>query len=160
MDGTRPHGTTVSAVASHSLTSPMVLVSLDNGSELLALVRGTGRFGLNILGHSRHGLRPRGPRQIRRHTAWTASQDLPASAAWVAEAGADDPLPPAFLRHAHPAGRLTTGRPAAAERHLPRPFMGPTPTMKRSLDELANLAAGSGKAQSDRPFAPPRRTPA
>jgi flavin reductase (DIM6/NTAB) family NADH-FMN oxidoreductase RutF len=46
----RPHGTTVSAFASLSMTPPMVLVSLDRGSDLLALVRRSGRFGLNVLG--------------------------------------------------------------------------------------------------------------
>src|SRR5438105_11403406 len=44
-----PHGTTVSAFASLSLDPPMVLVALDRGSDLLALVRRTGRFGLNVL---------------------------------------------------------------------------------------------------------------
>ncbi|WP_328847686.1 flavin reductase [Streptomyces sp. NBC_00258] len=43
LDGDRPHGTTVSAFASHSLTPPMVLVSLDNRSQLLALIRRTGQ---------------------------------------------------------------------------------------------------------------------
>jgi flavin reductase (DIM6/NTAB) family NADH-FMN oxidoreductase RutF len=50
MDGDRPHGTTVSAFTSLSLDPPMVLVALDCGSELLGLVRQTGRFGLNVLG--------------------------------------------------------------------------------------------------------------
>lgn len=45
----RPHGTTVSAFASLSLDPPMVLVALERGSDLLALVRQTGRFGLNVL---------------------------------------------------------------------------------------------------------------
>ncbi|MFE2998757.1 flavin reductase family protein [Nocardia sp. NPDC059246] len=49
MHGRRPHGTTVSAFASLSMDPPMVLVSLDNRSDLLMLVRETGRFGLNIL---------------------------------------------------------------------------------------------------------------
>ena len=44
-----PHGTTVSAFASLSMDPPMVLVSLDRGSDLLALVRETGRFGVNVL---------------------------------------------------------------------------------------------------------------
>jgi flavin reductase (DIM6/NTAB) family NADH-FMN oxidoreductase RutF len=44
-----PHGTTVSAFASLSMDPPMVLVALDNGSELLRLVRSTRRFGLNVL---------------------------------------------------------------------------------------------------------------
>lgn len=45
-----PHGTTVSAFASLSMDPPMVLVSLDRGSELLALIRRTRRFGVNLLG--------------------------------------------------------------------------------------------------------------
>ena len=49
VDG-RPHGTTVSAFASLSLRPPMVLVSLDAGSDLLVMVRETERFGVNILG--------------------------------------------------------------------------------------------------------------
>ncbi|MCF1592592.1 flavin reductase family protein [Streptomyces muensis] len=46
----RPHGTTVSAFTSLSMAPPMVLVSLDRGSDLLTLVRRSGRFGLNVLG--------------------------------------------------------------------------------------------------------------
>jgi flavin reductase (DIM6/NTAB) family NADH-FMN oxidoreductase RutF len=45
-----PHGTTVSAFASLSMTPPMVLVALDRGSDLLAMVRETRRFGVNVLG--------------------------------------------------------------------------------------------------------------
>jgi flavin reductase (DIM6/NTAB) family NADH-FMN oxidoreductase RutF len=45
-----PHGTTVSAFASLSMTPPMVAVCLDRGSDLLAMVRTTGRFGVNVLG--------------------------------------------------------------------------------------------------------------
>ncbi|MGD6749742.1 flavin reductase family protein [Streptomyces sp. BH105] len=45
-----PHGTTVSAFASLSMTPPMVLVSLDGRSRLLGMIRETGRFGLNVLG--------------------------------------------------------------------------------------------------------------
>jgi flavin reductase (DIM6/NTAB) family NADH-FMN oxidoreductase RutF len=50
IDGHRPHGTTVSAFASLSMNPPMVLVSLDRGSNLLEIVRATGKFGVNILG--------------------------------------------------------------------------------------------------------------
>ncbi|MFH8492026.1 flavin reductase family protein [Streptomyces longisporoflavus] len=50
LDGTRPHGATVSAFASLSLTPPMMLVSLDERSHLLAAVRRSGRFGVNVLG--------------------------------------------------------------------------------------------------------------
>src|SRR5579871_3916094 len=51
-----PYGTTVSAFASLSMEPPMVLVSLDLGSDLLALVRQTGRFGLNVLASSQTAL--------------------------------------------------------------------------------------------------------
>jgi flavin reductase (DIM6/NTAB) family NADH-FMN oxidoreductase RutF len=49
MAGDRPHGSTVSAFASLSLDPPMVLVSLDLGSELLRHIRGSRTFGLNVL---------------------------------------------------------------------------------------------------------------
>jgi flavin reductase (DIM6/NTAB) family NADH-FMN oxidoreductase RutF len=51
-----PYGTTVSAFTSLSMQPPMVLVSLDLGSDLLALIRQTGRFGLNVLCSSQTGL--------------------------------------------------------------------------------------------------------
>ena len=51
-----PYGTTVSAFASLSMDPPMVLVALDLGSDLLALVRQTGHFGLNILSSSQSAL--------------------------------------------------------------------------------------------------------
>lgn len=49
MDGDRPHGTTVSAVMSLSMTPPMIAVALDNNSELLGIIRETGNFGVNVL---------------------------------------------------------------------------------------------------------------
>lgn len=51
-----PHGTTVSAFASLSMAPPMVLVALDRQSDLLALVRRTGRFGVNVLGSAQSAL--------------------------------------------------------------------------------------------------------
>ncbi|MBR7194402.1 flavin reductase family protein [Gordonia sp. SCSIO 19800] len=56
MDGARPHGTTVSAFASLSMTPPSLLVSLDRGSELLGLVLKAGAFGMNVLGSSQSTL--------------------------------------------------------------------------------------------------------
>lgn len=56
MDGTRPHGTTVSAFASLSMSPPSLLVSLDRNSELLALLRESGVFGVNILGSDQSSL--------------------------------------------------------------------------------------------------------
>ena len=50
LTGGRPHGTTVSAFASLSMTPPMVLASLDRGSELLARLGEGGVFGVNVLG--------------------------------------------------------------------------------------------------------------
>jgi flavin reductase (DIM6/NTAB) family NADH-FMN oxidoreductase RutF len=49
MDGDRPHGTTVSAFASLSMTPPMVLVALDRESDLLTVIRSCRRFGVNVL---------------------------------------------------------------------------------------------------------------
>jgi flavin reductase (DIM6/NTAB) family NADH-FMN oxidoreductase RutF len=51
-----PHGTTVSAFASLSMDPPMVLVSLDRQSELLSLIRESGRFGVNVLGADQSAL--------------------------------------------------------------------------------------------------------
>lgn len=50
MAGAAPYGTTVSAFTSLSMDPPMVLVSLDRASDLLAVIGGSRRFGLNILG--------------------------------------------------------------------------------------------------------------
>src|SRR4051794_26084113 len=54
--GGLPHGPPVGAFASLSMPPPMVLVSLDRGSDLLALVRETGRFGVNVLGAEQSAL--------------------------------------------------------------------------------------------------------
>ncbi|MFG1950473.1 flavin reductase [Micromonospora sp. NPDC048830] len=44
-----PHGTTVSAFAPLSMDPPMILVSLSRNSDLLAVVRTTRCFGVNML---------------------------------------------------------------------------------------------------------------
>ncbi len=44
------HGTTVSAFASLSLRPPIVHISLDRSSELLAVIDRTGQFGVNVVG--------------------------------------------------------------------------------------------------------------
>lgn len=54
--GGRPHGTTVSAFCSLSLDPPLVLVSLSCASNLLAMIRTTGRFGINVLEHGQQAL--------------------------------------------------------------------------------------------------------
>jgi len=48
-DGGKPHGTTVSSLASLSLDPPLVSVALDARSRLLQSIRNTGTFGVNIL---------------------------------------------------------------------------------------------------------------
>ena len=55
VDGS-PHGTTVAAFMSLSLRPPMVVVSLDRTSDLLAKVRLTRRFGINVLAMSQDQL--------------------------------------------------------------------------------------------------------
>jgi flavin reductase (DIM6/NTAB) family NADH-FMN oxidoreductase RutF len=59
VEGGRPHGTTVSAFTSLSMAPPMVLVSLDRGSDLLSMVRRTGTFGLNVLASGQSALASR-----------------------------------------------------------------------------------------------------
>jgi flavin reductase (DIM6/NTAB) family NADH-FMN oxidoreductase RutF len=56
ISGGLPHGTTVSAFASLSMNPPMVLVALDQGSELLTRIRECGRFGVNVLGSTQSAL--------------------------------------------------------------------------------------------------------
>ncbi|MGY1808137.1 flavin reductase family protein [Blastococcus sp. SYSU D00669] len=51
-----PHGTTVSAFASLSMSPPMVLVALDRRSDLLARLAVGRPFGVNVLGADQAGL--------------------------------------------------------------------------------------------------------
>lgn len=51
-----PHGTTVSAFCSLSLEPPMVLVSLDRSSDLLAIVTESRVFAVNVLSHEQRAL--------------------------------------------------------------------------------------------------------
>jgi flavin reductase (DIM6/NTAB) family NADH-FMN oxidoreductase RutF len=86
----RPHGTTVSAFTSLSMAPPMVLVSLDAGSDLLRMVRRTGTFGINVLssGQSELAIRfaKKGPDKFA-SVDWSShhgSARLTGSATWVA----------------------------------------------------------------------------
>lgn len=86
----RAHGTTVSAFASLSMTPPMVLVALDNGSDLLAMVQRTGTFGMNVLAAEQSALALRfakkGPEKFS-GTDWSPAHGaarLGGVAAWVA----------------------------------------------------------------------------
>lgn len=86
-----PHGTTVSAFASLSMTPPMVLVALDRSSGLLRVIRESGTFGVNILGRhqARYGLAfaRKGGAEKFDGVTWVADHDLPRLAqapAWIA----------------------------------------------------------------------------
>ena len=74
-----PHGTTVSAFASLSMTPPMVLVSLDRGSELLARLGRSSVFGVNVLGSDQAALALAFSRK---------GDDKFTGVDWVADAGA------------------------------------------------------------------------
>ena len=86
----RPHGTTVSAFSSLSLDPPLVLVALDRSSDLLAHVRRTGRFGINLLAEEQQdvGLAcgRKGPDKMD-GLCWHEADGLPRledCAAWIA----------------------------------------------------------------------------
>lgn len=79
-DDGRPHGTTVSAFTSLSMEPPMVLVSLDRRSDLLAIIRDSGRFGLNVLAHQQAELAMRFARKGTDKfdgVDWTADAGVP-----------------------------------------------------------------------------------
>jgi flavin reductase (DIM6/NTAB) family NADH-FMN oxidoreductase RutF len=86
----KPHGTSVSAFASLSLDPPMVLVSLNNNSELLPVITKSGRFGLNVLASDQALLgNTFGRKGIDRFEGvdWTRLSGVPrlrGAAAWVA----------------------------------------------------------------------------
>ena len=80
MDGDRPHGTTVSAFSSLSLDPPLVMVALDRGSDLLAIVRGTRHFGVNLLAHPQEEVALRFAQKGREKfdgVPWRAEQGMP-----------------------------------------------------------------------------------
>ncbi len=74
-----PHGTTVSAFASLSMSPPMVLVSLDRGSELLARLDHGSVFGVNVLASDQAALALAFARK---------GSDKFTGVDWVADAGA------------------------------------------------------------------------
>jgi flavin reductase (DIM6/NTAB) family NADH-FMN oxidoreductase RutF len=85
-----PHGTTVSAFCSLSLTPPLVLVALDRSSDLLALLEDHRRFGINVLavGQEEIGTQcaRKGPDKLA-GVEWRYDDGLPridGSAAWLA----------------------------------------------------------------------------
>jgi flavin reductase (DIM6/NTAB) family NADH-FMN oxidoreductase RutF len=121
-----PHGTTVSAFASLSLRPPMVVVALDRSSELLSMLKVTGRFGVNILHSSQHLVAVRfaakGGDKFR-GVAWTETDGLPRlndTIGWLAcrvddfVGGGDHVLIPAVVERAFAA----PGAPLAYHRRV------------------------------------------
>jgi 3-hydroxy-9,10-secoandrosta-1,3,5(10)-triene-9,17-dione monooxygenase reductase component len=56
LDGERPLGITVNALSSVSLDPPLVMVALDRRRFLTPVVRGTGRYAVNILSEKQQAL--------------------------------------------------------------------------------------------------------
>lgn len=86
-----PFGTTVSAFTSLSMTPPMVLVSLDKGSETLELITSSEKFGLNVLGRDQQDTALRfakkGGVEKFRDVQWDIDHELPhigGAAGWIA----------------------------------------------------------------------------
>lgn len=77
----QPYGTTVSAFTSLSMDPPMVLVALNRGSRLLAAVRSSGRFGVNVLGAEQAQLAlafaSKGGSAKFNGVAWSQDHELP-----------------------------------------------------------------------------------
>jgi flavin reductase (DIM6/NTAB) family NADH-FMN oxidoreductase RutF len=90
IDENGPHGTTVSAFMSLSMKPPMVVVSLDRNSQLLEIVRNTGRFGVNVLSSGQSALGSAFARKGRGKFAgieWFVGHGvprLPDTASWIA----------------------------------------------------------------------------
>lgn len=90
IDNDEPYGTTVSAFASLSLEPPMILVSLENTSGILEIVRRSGLFGVNILAAHQADLALHFARRGGDKFAgidWTESEGsprLPSVTGWVA----------------------------------------------------------------------------
>jgi flavin reductase (DIM6/NTAB) family NADH-FMN oxidoreductase RutF len=78
MDGERSHGSTVSAFMSLSLDPPMILLALDRASSLLAHIRGSGEFGVNVLAAGQAALA---------RTFARKGDDKFSGVAWAREAG-------------------------------------------------------------------------
>ena len=89
-DENGPHGTTVSAFMSLSMTPPMIVLSLDKTSRLLGKVTIGGRLGVNVLASEQHYLASRFAGKSDNKfdgVEWFAESDAPRLAgchAWVA----------------------------------------------------------------------------
>ena len=56
LEADRPWGITVNTLSSVSLEPPLVMIALDRRRKITPIVRATGRYAVNILGESQHGL--------------------------------------------------------------------------------------------------------
>jgi flavin reductase (DIM6/NTAB) family NADH-FMN oxidoreductase RutF len=86
----RPHGATVSSLASLSLTPPLVSVAFDRASTLLGRILSARRFGVNVLSHAQDELAvafaSRGADRFA-GTDWFADNGLPrltGASGWMA----------------------------------------------------------------------------
>jgi flavin reductase (DIM6/NTAB) family NADH-FMN oxidoreductase RutF len=84
-----PYGATVSAFASLSLDPPMISVALDRGSQLLARILETTRFGVNVLAKSQEAtarlFATRGADRFGQ-SHWSLDQEMPrlaSAASWL-----------------------------------------------------------------------------
>jgi flavin reductase (DIM6/NTAB) family NADH-FMN oxidoreductase RutF len=86
----RPYGTTVSAFASLSMRPPMLLVSLQDTSHLLSLLRVGCAVGVNVLGAGQSDVAGRFAARVEDKFAgvtWTLTDGVPVlrdTHAWVA----------------------------------------------------------------------------
>ncbi len=84
-----PHGTTVSAFASLSLSPKLVMVSMDNNSRILQRIRHVRRFGVNLLADGQGDVAMRFARDEALRFApddWRLDRELPrldGTAAWI-----------------------------------------------------------------------------
>ena len=87
-----PHGTTVSAFASLSVDPPMVLLALDQHSQLLEVITASRRLGVNVLGAGQSALattfaKKGAVKSISDVTTWELDHHvprLPGAAGWLA----------------------------------------------------------------------------
>ncbi|ALL79859.1 flavin reductase (plasmid) [Pseudonocardia sp. EC080610-09] len=86
----RPHGTTVSSLASLSLDPPLVSIALDHGSALLGHLHAGAVLGVNVLADGQEGLALHFARRGADKFAgidWSADDGaprLPGTTAWLA----------------------------------------------------------------------------
>jgi len=113
-----PHGTTVSAFMSLSVNPPMIVVSLDRASRLLARIRASSRFGVNVLSHDQADIARAFARKGSEKfagVAWAPDRGLPrltGAASWLSCStarlvdGGDHILVFGLVEAAEVAGRL------------------------------------------------------